>query len=121
LYILDSVLEYDKKGAIWLVTRICHLAPIQDIESPGRSVLYNIKTNEIVFSCTGKKPTACRISPREIEVLILISDGLLSKHIAERLSISLHTVHNHRASLLKKLQVNNAAQAVNKATNLKII
>ena len=53
----------------------------------------------------------CLLTNREREVLQLIADGLLSKEIAERLSISINTVNRHRQNILQKLQVDNTIEA----------
>lgn len=45
------------------------------------------------------------LSPREVEVLILITRGLINKEIAERLHISLTTVISHRKNLTEKLGI----------------
>ena len=47
------------------------------------------------------------LTPQEIEVAALIREGLTSKEIAERLTISLTTVNFHRANLRGKLQLKN--------------
>lgn len=44
-----------------------------------------------------------RLSPREMEVLNLIATGKRVKEIAERLKVTVSTVHTHRARLLEKL------------------
>ncbi len=51
------------------------------------------------------------LSLRECEVLRLIAEGLLSKEIAGKLSISINTVNRHRHSILEKLHVDNAIEA----------
>jgi len=51
------------------------------------------------------------LSSRETQVLELVSDRLSNKEIAERLSISEHTVKNHLKSILAKLQLSNRRQA----------
>jgi len=43
------------------------------------------------------------LTPREIEVLAAISDGLTNKAVARRLGISPHTVKFHIESLFRKL------------------
>jgi LuxR family maltose regulon positive regulatory protein len=43
------------------------------------------------------------LSPRELEVLALVAEGLTNQEIAARLVISEHTVHRHVANLLRKL------------------
>jgi DNA-binding CsgD family transcriptional regulator len=54
-------------------------------------------------------------TPREVEVLAAIGDGLTNKMIARRLAISPHTVKFHVESLLKKLGARTRAEAVAKA------
>jgi DNA-binding NarL/FixJ family response regulator len=49
------------------------------------------------------------LSPREREVLKLIAEGHKNKEIAVDLCISLKTVEKHRANLMKKLDLHNAA------------
>ncbi len=49
------------------------------------------------------------LSQREKEVLKLIAEGYKNKEIAEFLCVSLKTVENHRANLMKKLDLHNAA------------
>ena len=51
------------------------------------------------------------LTPREIEVLKLISQGLLNKEIAQKLFISEKTVKNHISSIFKKINVNDRTQA----------
>jgi Response regulator containing a CheY-like receiver domain and an HTH DNA-binding domain len=54
-------------------------------------------------------------TPRELDVLNAIGDGLTNKMIARRLDISPHTVKFHVESLLKKLGARTRAEAVAKA------
>lgn len=54
------------------------------------------------------------LSEREIEVLTLLSKGLLYKEIAARLSISKGTVSQHIHNIYEKLQVQNRTEALNK-------
>ena len=49
------------------------------------------------------------LSPREREVLKLITEGYKNKEIAEDLDISIKTVEKHRERLMKKLDLHNAA------------
>jgi len=57
-----------------------------------------------------KKNTA--LTRREKEVLQLIIDEFTNQEIADKLFLSLHTVENHRISLLHKLEVKNTAGLV---------
>jgi len=53
-----------------------------------------------------------QLTPREREVLRLVSEGLGNKQIAERLAISEHTAKFHISSILGKLSVSSRAEAV---------
>ena len=61
---------------------------------------------------TGDDPAFAALSPREREVLVLITEGLANAQIAERLSISDKTVRNHVSSVYDKLGVWSRAQAM---------
>jgi len=60
----------------------------------------------------GEDPAFVALSPREREILALISDGLSNGQIAERLSLSDKTVRNHVSNLFDKLGVSTRAQAM---------
>lgn len=59
-------------------------------------------------------PNVYNISPRENEVLQLLSSGFLYKEIAERLHISVGTVKQHIHKIYDKLHVQNRTEALNK-------
>jgi DNA-binding NarL/FixJ family response regulator len=52
------------------------------------------------------------LSPRELEVLQMMAEGIANKTIAARLSISEHTVKFHVASILEKLGAESRTEAV---------
>ncbi|HEY6270899.1 MAG TPA: response regulator transcription factor [Terriglobales bacterium] len=52
------------------------------------------------------------LTPREFEVLRLLSDGLGNKEIASRLAISEHTAKFHISSILGKLSATSRTEAV---------
>lgn len=52
------------------------------------------------------------LTSREMEICILVKDGIADQEIASRLFISLHTVKNHVKNIHKKLNVNTRAQLV---------
>lgn len=51
------------------------------------------------------------LSPREMEILEHVTQGLINKEIANKLGISQQTVKNHMTSILKKLNVKDRTQA----------
>jgi len=63
-------------------------------------------------SARGEDPAFASLSPREREVLMLITEGFGNAQIAERLSISEKTVRNHVSNLFDKLGVWTRAQAI---------
>lgn len=54
-----------------------------------------------------------KLSSREQEIASLVTSGLSSKEIAEKLNISHRTVEVHRRNMMKKMGVTNTAQLVN--------
>ena len=60
------------------------------------------------------------LTPRELDVLALLAQGLTNKEIAQRLVISHGTVRQHAYNLYQKLQVKSRQQAVMKAADLGI-
>lgn len=61
------------------------------------------------------------LTPREIEILALLAEGLGNKAIAARLGISDHTVKTHLTSVFAKLDVSTRAEAVASAARLGLI
>ena len=61
------------------------------------------------------------LTPRELEVLQLLADGLPNKTIAARLGISEHTVKFHVNAILGKLGVQSRTEAVIHATRLGLV
>ncbi len=55
------------------------------------------------------------LTPRELDVLVLIADGLTNASIADRLSIAPATVKTHVENLLHKLEASDRAHAVSTA------
>jgi DNA-binding CsgD family transcriptional regulator len=56
------------------------------------------------------------LTPRELEVLATLAEGMTNKAIARRLNISLHTVKYHVESLFRKLGARTRTEAVAKAS-----
>ncbi|MBO9635263.1 MAG: response regulator transcription factor, partial [Chitinophagaceae bacterium] len=69
---------------------------------------------------TNRKPSRYTpgLTKREKEILQLIAQGLRNQEIADKLSLSVRTIENHRFNLIQKLQVNNAAALIRKAIDL---
>jgi len=61
------------------------------------------------------------ITPRELEVLGLIAEGLSTKEMAERLFVSENTIKTHCSRVFDKLGVNRRTQAVQAGKSLGLI
>ncbi len=67
------------------------------------------------FTLNGEEPAD--LTPRELDVLTVASQGASDKEIAERLTISIHTVKSHIRNILSKLHVNTRREAARVAKN----
>jgi DNA-binding NarL/FixJ family response regulator len=62
-----------------------------------------------------------RLSKQEKAILQFIVRGCSSRQTAEELSLSVRTVENHRASMMKRLGVRNAVELVRRALDEKLV
>jgi DNA-binding NarL/FixJ family response regulator len=70
--------------------------------SPTMSELLVLRSSGIGKDAPG---SLTHLSPTERRILRMIADGKTSKEIADELSISFHTVNNHRAHICEKLRL----------------
>ena len=61
------------------------------------------------------------LSPRELEVTQLISDGYTDNEIGVKLSISGKTVSTHRKNILRKLNLRNTAMLIRYAVQNELL
>ncbi|WP_397453008.1 response regulator [Pseudomonas sp. NA-150] len=64
---------------------------------------------EVALKLASKKPDETELTPREIQVLVGLAQGLNNKTIARDLDISVRTVETHRLSIRRKLNVDKPA------------
>ena len=81
-----------------------------------------------VLASTGVRAKAKRtargdqlLTPRELEILRLVSEGLTDGEIAARLVLSKHTVHRHLQNAYARLGCSSRAAAVTKANRLQLL
>jgi pimeloyl-ACP methyl ester carboxylesterase/DNA-binding CsgD family transcriptional regulator len=67
---------------------------------------------ELNVKAKGEDPAFAELTPRERDILSLLTEGLSNTEIADRLSISEKTVRNHVSKLFDKLGVWSRAQAI---------
>jgi DNA-binding NarL/FixJ family response regulator len=59
-----------------------------------------------------------KLSPRQLEVLRLVTEGRTTKEIAERLNLSVKTVESHRGELTRRLGIKDVAGLVQYAVRV---
>jgi len=122
----DQVLEGIAAGAHGCVVADCSLEELE-------SAIHKLCCGETICSPAiaqtmfrtlarnGYRPSwrdqidSAQLTPRELEIVHLIAEGLANKQIAQRLHLSLYTVKNHVHNIIDKLQVKNRFEAVDYA------
>lgn len=64
-----------------------------------------------------KSRTIDKLSKKEKEILKMIANGMSSREIALNQRLSIRTISNHRANMLKKTALNNTAELIRIVTN----
>ena len=73
------------------------------------------KTVKIVKAAPARAKRSDGLTPRQKEILKLVSQGNTNRDIARRLAISVRTVEVHRFNLMRRLKVRNVAQLLRQA------
>jgi DNA-binding NarL/FixJ family response regulator len=63
----------------------------------------------------------CRLTPRQVTVLLLLADALTAAAIAHRLGISVRTVHKHVEGLYRKLGTRDRVSTVLRAQEIGLL
>ncbi len=79
------------------------------------------KAEQPVASTAGASSLVEPLSPRELEVLRLIAQGLSNQEICKRLFLALDTVKGHNRRIFDKLQVQRRTEAVARAHELGLL
>ena len=107
-----QVLEQSHDGKAWLIIGNMSMAPGQKESEQVECTVLNLRNGEMFSPGVVIMNPAFGLTGREMEILRLIQRGFLSKEIADKLCISIHTVHIHRQNLLRKLGVQNSLEAI---------
>lgn len=114
-------LKNSSEGGLWLA--VCLYNYLFDKSGAITGIdgkIVNTVTGESISVDTYEN-CAGLLTSREIEILALISKGIISKEIAAELNISINTVNRHRQNILEKLNVNNSIEAVRTAEALNFL
>ncbi|KPN20764.1 response regulator [Xanthomonas sp. Mitacek01] len=78
---------------------------VRDVARGRRYLASNIAQNLALSGIGGNDTPFDALSPRELEVAMLLLQGLRQEDIARRLSLSAKTVNTHKSRLFEKLQI----------------
>lgn len=130
-YIADAILQLIGGGSPISASIARHIltrfkdAPnqseAQSNTSPNTSFNTSPNDSQAVENTPTEDTTADILTPREKEVLTLISKGYRYEEIADTLSISYHTVTSHIKQIYRKLAVHSRGEAVFEATRLGLV
>jgi len=118
-----QILEVDKRGNPWLSISVWDVSPDQSPFQGVRTHMLNCRTGEnySLHDLVEAASMELLLSTREVEILKLVKEGLLSKEISDKLCISVHTVNTHRQKILMKLNANNSMEAIRYASCLGLL
>lgn len=78
---------------------------VRDVSRGKRYLASSIAQNLALSGIAGDSSPFDELSPRELEVALLLVQGLRQDDIAKRLSLSAKTVNTHKARLFEKLDI----------------
>jgi len=68
-----------------------------------------------------RRTTLHTLSPRQLEVLLLVVQGSTTRAIADKLGLSLKTAETHRITMMKRLGIHDVAGLVRYAVKVRLI
>ncbi len=69
--------------------------------------LFSHVVDHAIRKGNGKLPEAVRMTKREREIIVLITEAMSNKEIAQRLNLSIYTVKSHIHNILEKMALHN--------------
>ncbi len=103
---------------VWLGRRLVHERSTVVIRDVVREVPVPAPPT---FERDQARVQALGITPRELEILELIAEGLSTREIADRAHVSENTVKTHSGRVFDKLGVRRRTQAVQRGRELRLI
>jgi DNA-binding NarL/FixJ family response regulator len=77
-----------------------------------------VRTGPVSRSGPGR---AGRLTPKEKEIVVLISQGLADKEMARKLGVSVNTIHAHRNNIARKLDIHKQTDLVRFAIKERLV
>ncbi len=124
---LFRVLESGASGYMLKEADVTELMAAITAVHAGSAFIYPSLTKKLIEEFllrvgTGENRSSYdKLTAREKEILTMIGDGLTNAEIAEKVSLSVHTVQTHRSNIMEKLGLHNRAQLVTYAVRVGLI
>lgn len=93
---------------------------VRDVARGRRYLASNIAQNLALSGIGGNDTPFDALSPREMEVAMLLLQGLRQEDIARRLSLSAKTVNTHKSRLFEKLQIHDSIALARLASQYRV-
>ena len=110
-----------------LVKKVSHIAPLKRLQTTEETVNEVIIESDIdgthyyLVRCTPKLACSVSLSPRELAIARLVSQGFPNKCVGSQLNISPWTVATHLRRIFGKLNVNSRTAMVSKLMEIGIL
>ncbi|HEY8398318.1 MAG TPA: response regulator transcription factor [Flavihumibacter sp.] len=118
----ETVVEIIRKGAHGFLTKPGQLSEvyraITDIYRDGAYL--SSKAAARIIAHVGSRledQLARRLTKRELELVMLLKEGLTYKELAEKMFVSVYTVNHHLKKIYQKLNVESKSQLISKVLN----
>ena len=120
---LTGAAVFTQALADWRVTR--RVLSDDSGQAVGTLCLFHpqagVDLQDILDRATTARKRLAVLSPREAEILALVSQGLTNRVAAKRASISEKTVEKHRANIMRKLEVSTVADLIRRVTEASLL
>jgi DNA-binding NarL/FixJ family response regulator len=114
-------------GVAGFLEKTCTLDEFRSALGAVRSgrVYFDSQVSEIIRNVVSRNPAVqvagSKLTTSEEAVLGFVANGLNSKEIATLMTVSVHTINNHRSNLMQKLGIHRVAQLTLHAARMGLV
>lgn len=100
-------MRYPQNVAIEEALRVAELV----FEAPDNASIAPVELPERTDTAVVTKPPSHGLTPREVDVLVLVASGLTNRQIATQVYLSVGTIERHLVNLYRKIGVRRRTEA----------